>query len=83
MFQKNLVKLRIFDKEDDAEKCKDLLESNDISAEIKPEDNHEKFAVIISEDLLKEARIIMASQEAYDDLYNFTIDDKERNSNTE
>lgn len=78
MFQKNLVKLRIFDKEDDAEKCKDLLESNDIPAEIKPEDNHEKFAVIISEDLLKEARIIIASQEDCDDLYEFTIDDKEQ-----
>lgn len=61
-----------------AEEYKSLLESNDISATITEPQPHEigskEIAVMVPEEFLDEAHVIIESQHAYDDFYDFAMD---------
>ena len=62
-----------------ATEYKSLLEANDISATITEPEAHEigskEIAVMVREEFLDEAHVIIESQHAYDDFYDFAMDD--------
>jgi len=70
---------------EDAELAKDyetLLKNNDIPVIIKEDDQTEQGAVegitvMVPEDFLDEAHVIIESQNAYDDFYDFAIEDED------
>jgi hypothetical protein len=70
---------------EDMERAKEyeaLLKSNDIPALIKerheaPEGETKGMAVMVPEDFLDEAHVVIESQAAYDDFYDFTLDDED------
>jgi hypothetical protein len=61
-----------------ATEYKSLLEANDISAAITEHDEHtigsKEIAVMVLEEFLDEAHVIIESQHAYDDFYDFALD---------
>jgi len=67
---------------EDAELARDyetLLKSNDIPVIIKEQDQSEQggvkgIAVMVPEDFLDEAHVIIESQDAYDDFYDFALE---------
>jgi hypothetical protein len=68
----------------DMEEARDyetLLKSNDIPATIKEQNDGSiedtKIAVMVPEDFLDEAHVIIESQDAYDDFYDFALDNDE------
>jgi len=67
---------------DDIEQAKDheiLLKNNDIPSVIQDQNdeatNTRSFAIMVPEEFLDEAHVIIESQDAYDDFYDFTMDD--------
>ncbi len=66
---------------DQAREYKTLLQSNDIPATIVEQDEHvagsKEIAVMVSEEFLDEAHVIVESQHAYDDFYDFAMDDED------
>ena len=62
-----------------ATEYKSILEANDISATITEPQAHEigskEIAVMVPEEFLDEAHVIIESQHAYDDFYDFAMDD--------
>ena len=70
---------------EDAELARDyetLLKNNDIPVIIKQEDQSEQgggkgIAVMVPEDFLDEAHVIIESQDAYDDFYDFALEEEE------
>ncbi len=66
---------------DQAREYKTLLESNDIPAMIAEQDEHavgaREIAVMVSEEFLDEAHVIIESQQAYDDFYDFSMEDED------
>jgi len=58
-----------------------LLEANDISATItEPQANEigsKEIAVMVPEEFLDEAHVIIESQHAYDDFYDFALDNED------
>ena len=64
-----------------ATEYKSLLEANDISATITEPEAHEigskEIAVMVREEFLDEAHVIIESQHAYDDFYDFAMEDDE------
>ncbi len=69
---------------EDLEQARDyetLLKSNDIPAVIKEHDreltNAKGIAVMVPEDLLDEAHVVIESQDAYDDFYDLTLEDED------
>jgi hypothetical protein len=70
---------------EDAELARDyetLLKNNDIPVIIKQEDQPEQtdgkgIAVMVPEDFLDEAHVIIESQNAYDDFYDFALEDED------
>jgi hypothetical protein len=69
----------------DLEQAKDyetLLKNNDIPAMIKEqneqsEEESKGIAIMVPEDYLDEAHVVIESQDAYDDFYDFTVEDDE------
>ena len=68
---------------EDPEQAKEyetLLKANDIPAVIKEQQedstNVKGIAIMVPEDFLDEAHVIIESQDAYDDFYDFTSEDK-------
>jgi len=66
----------------DFEQAKDyetLLKNNDIPAMIKEQNEQESkgIAIMVPEDYLDEAHVVIESQDAYDDFYDFTVEDDE------
>jgi hypothetical protein len=61
-----------------ATEYKSLLEANDISAIIAEHDEHvigsKEIAVMVPEEYLDEAHVIIESQHAYDDFYDFALE---------
>jgi hypothetical protein len=61
-----------------ATEYKSLLEANDISAAITEPQAHEigskEIAVMVPEEFLDEAHVIIESQHAYDDFYDFALE---------
>jgi len=68
------------DKEQAAE-FKTILEANEISATIAEPEAHEigskEIAVMVREEFLDEAHVIIESQHAYDDFYDLALEDEE------
>jgi hypothetical protein len=60
---------------------KTLLEASDIPAMISEQDEptigSKEIAVMVSEEFLDEAHVIIESQHAYDDLYDFSLEDEQ------
>ncbi len=65
---------------DQAEEYKTLLEVNDIPAMINEQDEQsvaaKEIAVMVPEDFLDEAHVIIESQHAYDDFYDLALEDE-------
>ena len=70
---------------EDLEQAKDyetLLKNNDIPALIKHQDNpqgegRKVIAVMVPEDFIDEAHVVIESQDAYDDFFDLNIDEEE------
>jgi len=64
-----------------AREYKTLLEVNDVSAIINEQEEHslgsKEIAVMVPEDFLDEAHVIIESQNAYDDFYDYTLEEEE------
>lgn len=62
-----------------AREYKSLLEANDIPATISEHDAQvigaSEIAVMVSEEFLDEAHVVIESQHAYDDFYDFAMDE--------
>jgi hypothetical protein len=62
-----------------AREFKSLLEVNDVSAIIseqkEPALGSKEIAVMVPEDFLDEAHVIIESQQAYDDFYDYALDE--------
>lgn len=72
---------------DDLEQAKEqemLLKNNDIPATVKQQDagvgDSTGFAVMVPEEFIDEAHVIIESQDAYDDFYDFALDDGDEDS---
>ena len=68
---------------EDLEQAKEyetLLEANDIPAVINEQneqpDGTKGIAVMVPEDFLDEAHVVIESQDAYDDFYDFALEDE-------
>jgi len=69
---------------DDTEQAKDyeaLLKNNDIPAVVREQAeqsiNDEGITVMVPEDFLDEAHVIIESQDAYDDFYDFALENED------
>ena len=66
---------------DQAREYKTLLESNEIPATIADQEEHavgsKEIAVMVSEEFLDEAHVIIESQHTYDDFYDFSMEDED------
>ena len=64
-----------------AREYKTLLEVNDVSAIINEQEDQSlssnEIAVMVPEDFLDEAHVIIESQNAYDDFYDYSLEDEE------
>ncbi|MHC4645617.1 MAG: hypothetical protein ACYTBJ_08940 [Planctomycetota bacterium] len=58
-----------------------LLKNNDIPAAIKqqPEESADapSYAIMVPEEFLDEAHVVIESQDAYDDFYDFALEDED------
>ena len=63
-----------------AEEYKVLLDTNDIPAVISEQEEKsigsKEIAVMVPEEFLDEAHVVIESQQAYDDFYDFALDDE-------
>ena len=64
-----------------AREYKTLLEVNDVAAIISEQQEQslgsKEIAVMVPEDFLDESHVIIESQHAYDDFYDFAVEDEE------
>jgi hypothetical protein len=72
---------------EDLERAKEhemLLKNNDIPATVKQQDadvsDSTGFAVMVPEDFIDEAHVIIESQDAYDDFYDFALEDEDEDT---
>jgi hypothetical protein len=82
--QTNLPELIIVTFAEDMEQAKEyetLLEANGIPATIKEQGggsvDTDGIAVMVPEDYLDEAHVVIESQDAYDDFYDFALEDED------
>ncbi len=85
--EKSQAKLQDFvivafvDDMEQAEDHKALLRNNDIPVVIKQQEeestNTGGIAVMVPEEFLDEAHVVIESQDAYDDFYDFALEDEE------
>jgi len=77
----DLVVVAFLDDMDQAREYETLLRLNDIPAVIKeqldPGGEEKAIAIMVPEDYLDEAHVVIESQDAYDDLCDFTMDEDE------
>jgi hypothetical protein len=78
---KDVVVVAVVDEMEQAKEYETLLRLNDIPAIVKeqvdPAGNKTGIAILVPEDFLDEAHVVIESQNAYDDFYDFTMDDEE------
>jgi hypothetical protein len=78
---KDLVVVVTVDDADQAREYETLLRLNDIPAIVREQDDADEsnqgVAVLVPEDFLDEAHVVIESQDAYDDFYDFALDDEE------
>lgn len=77
----DLVVVAYVEDMEQAKEYETLLKVNDIPAVVKeqPVDSTEDkgIAVMVPEDFLDEAHVVVESQDAYDDFYDFALEDEE------
>lgn len=69
-----------------ARDCKDLLEENDIPAQIREQEvtsGESCIAVLVPEESLDEAHVIIEAHDTYDDFFDMGIDDEEEEEEDE
>jgi len=82
--QTNLQELVIVTFAENMEQAKEyeaLLETNDIPATIREQGkaaDTKGIAVMVPEDYLDEAHVVIESQDAYDDFYDFALEDEDK-----
>ncbi|MBN1509311.1 MAG: hypothetical protein JW955_20870 [Sedimentisphaerales bacterium] len=78
---KDVVVVAVVDDMEQAKEYETLLRLNDIPAIVKeqmdPAGNKTGIAIMVPEDSLDEAHVVIESQDAYDDFYDFNLDDDE------
>ncbi len=78
---KEYVVVAFVDDMDQAREYETLLRLNDIPAVIKeqldPGADGKAIAILVPEDFLDEAHVVIESQDAYDDLCDYTMDEDE------
>jgi hypothetical protein len=78
---KDMVLVAVVDDMEQAREYETLLRLNDIPAVVKeqvdPSGNKAGIAILVPEDYLDEAHVVIESQDAYDDFYDFALDDDE------
>ncbi|OHB65123.1 MAG: hypothetical protein A2Y77_02410 [Planctomycetes bacterium RBG_13_62_9] len=78
---KDVVVVTVVDDMEQAREYETLLRLNDIPAIIKeqldPAGNKIGIAILVPEDFLDEAHVVIESQDAYDDFYDFSLDEDE------
>ncbi len=78
---KDLVVVAFLDDMEQAREYETLLRLNDIPALIKeqldPSVDGKTVAIMVPEDYLDEAHVVIESQDAYDDLCDFAMDDED------
>ena len=87
-YQINLKELVVVTFAEDIEQAKDyesLLKTNDIPTMIKEkhengENGSKGVAIMVPEDFIDEAHVIIESQDAYDDFYDFALDEKDEDN---
>ena len=76
---KDFVVVTFVEDMDQAREYETLLNVNDIPVTIRKQSDPSaptgNFAVLVPEDFLDEAHVIIESQDAYDDFYDMTLDD--------
>ena len=76
----NLVIVTFAQDQSQAKDYETLLKINDIPATIKDQpdnDENKGIAVMVPEDFLDEAHVVIESQDAYDDFYDFALEDED------
>jgi hypothetical protein len=83
--QSNLDELVVIAYAEDLEQARDfetLLKNNDIPVMVKQQESeisgHRSIAVMVPEEYVDEAHVVIESQSAYDDFYDLTVDDEEQ-----
>jgi hypothetical protein len=78
---KEFVVVTIVDEIEQAKEYESLLKVNDIPALVKeqldPSTNIKGIVVMVPEDCLDEAHVVIESQDAYDDFYDFGMEEEE------
>ncbi|UCG57635.1 MAG: hypothetical protein JSU70_22560 [Phycisphaerales bacterium] len=78
---KDFVVVTLVDDMDQARDYESLLRVNDIPAVIKeqidPALSGKGIALMVPEDCLDEAHVVIESQDAYDDFYDFALEDED------
>ena len=78
---KDLVVLTLLESIEEAREYEALLKVNDIPVVIKEHNDSSKdernVAIMVPEDFLDEAHVVIESQDAYDDFYDFALEDEE------
>lgn len=76
-----LVTVAFADSADQAKDYETILKSSDIPVIIKEQDEQEAngkvIAVMVPEDFLDEAHVVIESQDAYDDFYDLSLEDED------
>lgn len=76
-----LVVVTFADNMEQAHEYEALLKANEISVVIKERNNEPAgasgFAVMVPEDFIDEAHVIIESQDSYDDFYDLALDEEE------
>ena len=79
--EREFVAVAVLEDKDRAETYKQILDENDIPARIVLESDTEEdeagFVVMVPDECLDEAHVIIESQDAYDDYYDMAIDDED------
>ncbi len=78
---KDLVVVTLLGDVEQAREYETLLRLNDIPAAVKEQldasGENKGFAIMVPEDFLDEAHVVIESQDAYDDFYDFAFDEEE------
>ena len=76
-----LVTVAFADNADQAKDYETILKSNDIPVIIREQDEQETngkvIAVMVPEDFIDEAHVVIESQDAYDDFYDLALEDED------
>jgi hypothetical protein len=78
---KDLVVVTLLGDMEQAREYETLLRLNDIPAVVReqldPSGESKGYAIMVPEDFLDEAHVVIESQDAYDDFYDFALDDED------